>query len=237
MQSTTTTQSEVQSQSQLTQDTQEAEIEQLLSSKLTVSNNNNNMNNNFPATKGSKTTSYVDSSKPFTQCSYTTLNNGSKSFSSTSENKEDKRSRSYMVCLDGSDNSFRALNVAQRLMQPNKGDHLFIVSVPPLIEVNPGLGEDFINALHQERDVSIQKLLSQATTMCEQQPHLKNHITPVIGTPAGGPREEILNLAEKYQVDFLVLGSRGLSPMKRLLLGSISNYVVNHAHCNVIVVK
>lgn len=233
-------QTQNQNQTQTQAEASEAEIEQLLKNNITSSNNNTTVlnKNNIPSATVSRTASFIDASKPFTQCSYTTLNGGNgKSFSTTNENKEDKRSRSYMVCLDGSDNAFRALTVAKRLMQPNKGDHLYIVSIPPLIEVNPGLGEEFINALHKERDLSIEKLLNQAAVMCESYPHLKGHITTVAGTPAGGPREEILTLAEKYKVDFLVLGSRGLSPMKRLLLGSISNYVINHAHCNVIVVK
>jgi nucleotide-binding universal stress UspA family protein len=37
--------------------------------------------------------------------------------------------------------------------------------------------------------------------------------------------------------DLIVIGSRGLSGMKRLLMGSVSESVVRHAHCPVLVVR
>ena len=103
-----------------------------------------------------------------------------------------------------------------------------------MIEINPSLGADFIAALHEERDRSMKALVDNAAA---KHPELKDAVVKVIGTPAGGPREQILELAEKHNIDFIVMGSRGMGTVKRMLLGSVSNYVVNHAHCNVLVVK
>jgi nucleotide-binding universal stress UspA family protein len=53
----------------------------------------------------------------------------------------------------------------------------------------------------------------------------------------GDPREAILIAAEAVNADAIFLGARGLGRMQRLLLGSVSSYVVNHAPCSVEVVR
>lgn len=47
----------------------------------------------------------------------------------------------------------------------------------------------------------------------------------------------ITDVAREKKVDLIILGSRGLSEVKGLLLGSVSNKVVQHADCPVLVVK
>ena len=53
----------------------------------------------------------------------------------------------------------------------------------------------------------------------------------------GDPREAILAAAELMKADAIFVGARGLGRIKRLLLGSVSSYVVTHAHCSVEVVR
>ena len=49
--------------------------------------------------------------------------------------------------------------------------------------------------------------------------------------------ETIIDFAEKKEADLIVVGSRGLGTFRKLFIGSVSNGVVNHAHCSVLVVK
>jgi len=53
----------------------------------------------------------------------------------------------------------------------------------------------------------------------------------------GDPADEIIRLANIYQADLLIIGSRGLTGMKRILQGSVSSQVVEEANCSVLVVK
>src|SRR5919112_2283428 len=48
---------------------------------------------------------------------------------------------------------------------------------------------------------------------------------------------EIVALAEELQADLIVMGCRGLGGVRRALMGSVSDSVVRHAHCPVLVVR
>jgi nucleotide-binding universal stress UspA family protein len=48
---------------------------------------------------------------------------------------------------------------------------------------------------------------------------------------------EIVDYAENNNIDLLVIGTRGRSGVRRLLLGSIASGVVTYAHCPVLVIK
>ena len=53
----------------------------------------------------------------------------------------------------------------------------------------------------------------------------------------GSPAPVIIDVAEEHGVDLIVMGSRGLGLVKGVLLGSVSQYVVENAKCAVMVVK
>jgi nucleotide-binding universal stress UspA family protein len=53
----------------------------------------------------------------------------------------------------------------------------------------------------------------------------------------GEAATEIVDLAEELGAGLVVLGSRGLGGIRRALIGSVSDSVVRHAHCPVLVVR
>lgn len=59
--------------------------------------------------------------------------------------------------------------------------------------------------------------------------------TELISSPSvvGG----IIDFAEKENIDLIVVGTKGRSGLKRLLLGSVALGIVNYAHCPVMIVK
>jgi nucleotide-binding universal stress UspA family protein len=53
----------------------------------------------------------------------------------------------------------------------------------------------------------------------------------------GRADEEIVVLAEELGADMVVMGCRGQGGMKRALMGSVSDSVLRHAHCPVLVAR
>ena len=53
----------------------------------------------------------------------------------------------------------------------------------------------------------------------------------------GGAAEEIVKLGEEIGAGLIVVGRRGSGGMRRALMGSVSDSVVRHAHCPVLVVR
>ena len=53
----------------------------------------------------------------------------------------------------------------------------------------------------------------------------------------GPPRQVIVEEAERWEADLIIMGSRGLGAWNRLLLGSVSSAVVHHAKCSVEIVR
>jgi universal stress protein E len=60
---------------------------------------------------------------------------------------------------------------------------------------------------------------------------------PIRERALGRPEYTILEAAGRERSDLVVVGSRGLSGVARVLLGSVSEYVATHAHCSVLVVR
>jgi len=74
-------------------------------------------------------------------------------------------------------------------------------------------------------DAEVEKLRSLGGTLA--QAHLLE----------GGASQEIVGLAEEIGAGLIVMGSRGGGGIRRALMGSVSDSVVRHAHCPVMVVR
>jgi len=53
----------------------------------------------------------------------------------------------------------------------------------------------------------------------------------------GHPVDTVISVAKTISADLIVMGSRGMSGFKSLLLGSVSDGVLHHAHCPVLIVR
>jgi nucleotide-binding universal stress UspA family protein len=53
----------------------------------------------------------------------------------------------------------------------------------------------------------------------------------------GAPGQTICSIAQSWKADLVVIGRRGYSGLREMVLGSVSNYVLHHAPCSVLTVQ
>jgi len=87
--------------------------------------------------------------------------------------------------------------------------------------------------IHQQKAKKAQALLDELKKLAEE------YGAPEVDTKiAVGPvAEEIVRIGEEGNYDYIVVGTRGMSGFKRMLIGSVAEKVVLHAHCPVVVVR
>ena len=62
-------------------------------------------------------------------------------------------------------------------------------------------------------------------------------VTTEFDWKVGEPGRWIRDLSISWQADLIIIGRRGLTGIKEMFLGSISNYIIHHAQCSVLVVQ
>lgn len=135
-----------------------------------------------------------------------------------------------LVAVDGSEASRRATDIAAELARGGSLE-ISLIHVLPHSYVAGSLG--VVTSITYEREEEAKRILESAKE------YLASKGVEVKATylPQGDPADQILQTAEKENYDLIIMGSRGLSPFDRLLLGSVSRKVVDHAHCSVLIAR
>ncbi len=140
--------------------------------------------------------------------------------------------KSILVPVDGSANSKKALEYAINLArQCYLGKISIIHVIPPATAIVTGPELLVVDVDRQLEESGKSILASAAETVKKAGLESSTHLTH------GRPGERIIEVAEKEGVDIIVIGSRGLSSVKRLFLGSVSDYVSHNAPCPVMIVR
>jgi nucleotide-binding universal stress UspA family protein len=140
-----------------------------------------------------------------------------------------------LVAVDGSDESFHAVRALEHLARAESVIVMNALDVPRLaypMGGEPVVADDFSLSIQQAMQDDSERLLDRTVSLL---PMNTGPVSKQIGT--GTPAEAILAAADKEKADLIVLGSRGLGPVKELLLGSVSHRVVTHAPCPTLVVN
>ena len=132
-----------------------------------------------------------------------------------------------LLATDGSEAAELAAQSAVQLANET-GSELHVVLVGQSIVRQLGLvGSQHDVDLEAKRSLRAQVEKAEAAGGMFAQSHFR----------VGRPDREIVDLAEELGAGFIVMGSRGLGAMRRALLGSVSESVLRHAHCPVLVVR
>ncbi|MBO8128321.1 MAG: universal stress protein [Peptococcaceae bacterium] len=145
-----------------------------------------------------------------------------------------------LVPVDGSECAMRAAQYAAELAKfnPNSKVTVFTVDRIPRSYISRRLywvaadwgeqGKHIREVFAEER----QRILEQAEAVFKEK-----GINVQSDYGAGNPAEEISEYARKHGVDLIVMGTRGMSNLKEIFLGSVSHKVLQMAPCPVILIK
>ena len=137
------------------------------------------------------------------------------------------------VALDGSPYADHALSYAIDLAKRYSAT-LTVLAVAPMVPLYLSSTEPWAPTEMPEGEIRFYRGLVDAGVARAQ----AEGVSTVAGVCLEGHVvDEIVAHLETHPVDLLVLGSRGLSTAKRLLLGSISDAVSHHVGCPVLIVR
>ena len=139
-----------------------------------------------------------------------------------------------LLATDSSEEATLAAKTAADIAQKT-GSELHIVHAKPVpVYIDPasdrvsdvrGAEENIKLEAQQLLDTQVEQIKAAGGTVAQTHVRL------------GRPAQEIVNLADKIAAGLIVVGSRGLGGIRRALMGSVSDSVVRHAHCPVMVVR
>jgi nucleotide-binding universal stress UspA family protein len=142
-----------------------------------------------------------------------------------------------LLAIDGSTHSHAALEAVASRAWPSNTE-IFVLTV--IHSRWPLVGDPFFtmasarveSILEQEREA--QPLLDAAVRLLREEAPAVRVTTKVI---AGVPHDAIVQQAEDWGVDLIVLGSHGYGPIRRALLGSVAAAVAVEAPCAVEIIR
>jgi nucleotide-binding universal stress UspA family protein len=137
-----------------------------------------------------------------------------------------------IVGVDGSHDAHRALEWAMQEAAARRAP-LTVITVHP-VAVSGWTGTPIVlpvdePAAEQARQAA-EEAVAKATAQLSKSPPVPVTVRAVSGLPA----QELIEASR--DADLLVVGSRGGGGFARLMLGSVSDQVMHHAHCPVVVV-
>ena len=144
-----------------------------------------------------------------------------------------------LTAVDGTKQGASAIEMLKSLALKD-GDEIRIVSVvdvaPPLaIDIYGGYLPDTTEIEKTARE-NAEKTLAETSTKIGIFFKGKK-VTITTEVLFGSPDSEIVEAAEKMKSNLIIVGSHGYNRWERLLLGSVSDSVVHHAPCSVLVVR
>lgn len=142
--------------------------------------------------------------------------------------------KKVLVAYDGSPNGKRALEAAKSFMKADEEveTHILHVRRPPNMEMFSLYGVEMSKSMTEELDKLNERTMNQAKDFMNDE-QTKCYFNQITGDPA----QSIMNYAQTNDIDLIIIGSRGLGSFKGMMLGSVSNRVVQQSDIHVMVIK
>jgi len=139
-----------------------------------------------------------------------------------------------ILAVDGSENSYEAVHMMKYMARSEQLTLLHALGVPrpsyPMMLAE--VAEDLYKTLEQSMREDGERLLDRVQSL------LPSHAGPTKKhIQTGSPAQVIVSVAEEQKADLIVMGARGLGPIKERLLGSVSHRILTLAPCATLIVN
>jgi len=152
-----------------------------------------------------------------------------------SEQKRESLVGKILVAIDGSEGASAAARVAMEIAK-STGSEVHVAYAIGEERYRPHLGPEMWEGWQE----GFEHAKRSARSWVEEQANgMRGEGTKTVESHLllGRPDAAIVWLAEELGAGLLVVGSRGLGGIRRVLIGSVSDSVVRHAHCSVMVIR
>jgi nucleotide-binding universal stress UspA family protein len=152
-----------------------------------------------------------------------------------------------LVAVDKSDSSQYIFDQALFLAQASEAEMMLLHILSPLEDpyinpiflqpetIYPTLHTDTMNQYMRAWDQLRQERLNWVRSLTQQA--VKAGVKAEFTQTVGDAGRTICELGLNWSADLIILGRRGRSGISEVVLGSVSNYVLHHAHCSVLIVQ
>lgn len=145
-----------------------------------------------------------------------------------------------LIATGGSDYSFMAVEKACEMVIKPESDELRIISVyQDLVNTSPEpleISTEQINEIENIGRIHSTEYVLTAEEIIKRY-FRDQEVNISMKSVKGEAKKVILDEAEKWKADLIVMGSLGHSFLSRMFLGSVSEAVVRHSKCSVLVVR
>lgn len=140
--------------------------------------------------------------------------------------------KKILVAVDGSKTSHKALMEAKKIGSL-LNSHVTILYVMEDIMAHPYVHiKDYDGSINEAFKKQGMKVLDEAMDIFKDYNGKADTLIE-----KGNPGNKIIKISEEGGYDLIVMGSRGLNALSRVMLGSVSNKVLNHSDISVLIVK
>ena len=136
-----------------------------------------------------------------------------------------------LVPVDGSDNSYRALDAALFLSE-KLGSNITVLHVMEQVPITHIESQKLLSELLENYKKENQDILSKCLEIAR-----KKGVTINTILLQGNPASIILDFSKKEKYDIVIMGSRGMGKFKELILGSVSSKIVHHSPCGILLIR
>lgn len=141
--------------------------------------------------------------------------------------------KKILVAYDGSEQSQLAFEQAKTLAAMNDGK-ITVLQVVPSINYYLYLPDTYLYTDLSARQNELLTYTHDYLTATFSNDQSKN---VSVSVQEGSPKQTIVEYAENNHFDLILIGATGVHGINKLVVGSTTTFVVNHAPCHVLVVK